>query len=88
MEEELFSRITHGNLRPDNVLAINARHRDCLRRALESCQAASAALERALSPEYVAVDLNAALRAVGEVIGEVDPEKVLDSVFNQFCIGK
>ncbi len=41
-----------------------------------------------LSPEYVAVDLNEALRAVGEVIGAVDVEQILDSVFGQFCIGK
>ena len=32
------------------------------------------------------VDL--ALRAVGEVIGAVDVEQILDSVFSQFCIGK
>jgi len=41
-----------------------------------------------LPPEYIAVDLNEALRAVGEVIGAVDVEQILDSVFGQFCIGK
>ncbi len=87
LEEELFNRITHGNLRPDNALAINARHRECLRRALESCRTAGEAMGR-MPPEYVAVDLNAALRAVGEVIGEIDVEDVLDSIFGQFCIGK
>jgi tRNA modification GTPase len=55
---------------------------------LEACDRARAALGRALSPEYVAVDLNEALRAVGEVIGAVDVEQILDSVFGQFCIGK
>jgi tRNA modification GTPase len=41
-----------------------------------------------LSAEYVAVDLDEALRSVGEVIGVVDVEKILDSVFSQSCIGK
>jgi tRNA U34 5-carboxymethylaminomethyl modifying GTPase MnmE/TrmE len=41
-----------------------------------------------LTTEYVAVDLNEALSAVGEVIGVVDVEHILDSVFGQFCIGK
>ena len=45
-------------------------------------------MSEALAPEYVAVDLNEALRAVGEVIGAVEVEQILDSVFNQFCIGK
>ena len=41
-----------------------------------------------LSPEYISVDLNEALRAMGEVIGAIGVEQILDSVFGQFCIGK
>jgi tRNA modification GTPase len=41
-----------------------------------------------LTAECVAVDLDEGLRAVGEVIGAVDVEQILDSVFGQFCIGK
>jgi tRNA modification GTPase len=88
LQKEILARITRQNLRPESTVAINTRHRDCLRRALESCDRARAALGRTLSPEYVAVDLNEALRAVGEVIGAVDVEQILDSVFGQFCIGK
>jgi tRNA modification GTPase len=88
LQREILARITKQNLRPESTVAINTRHRDCLRRALEACDHARAALGKALSPEYVAVDLNEALRAVGEVIGAVDVEQILDSVFGQFCIGK
>jgi tRNA modification GTPase len=88
LKKEILARITRQNLRPESTVAINTRHRDCLCRALESCDRARAALGRTLSPEYVAVDLNEALRAVGEVIGAVDVEQILDSVFGQFCIGK
>jgi tRNA modification GTPase len=88
LQQEILSRIAKQNLRPENPVAINARHRDCLRRALESCDRARVALGKTLSPEYVAVDLNEALRAIGEVIGAVDVEQILDSVFGQFCIGK
>jgi tRNA modification GTPase len=88
LEKEILARITSQNLRPESTVAINTRHCDCLRRALEACDRARAAMGRALSPEYVAVDLNEALRAVGEVIGAVDVEQILDSVFGQFCIGK
>jgi len=64
------------------------RHRDCLRRALEACDRARKALDENVSPEYLSVDLNEALSAVGEVIGTVGVEQILDSVFGQFCIGK
>jgi tRNA modification GTPase len=88
LQKEIVTRITKQNLKPESTVAINVRHRDCLRRALESCDRASTGLEQGFSPEYVALDLNEASRAVGEVIGVVDVEEILDSVFSQFCIGK
>jgi tRNA modification GTPase len=88
LKQEILRRIHQQNLRPESAIAINTRHRDCLRRALESCDRADTALSEGLSGEYVAVDLDQALRAVGEVIGIVDVEQILDSVFSQFCIGK
>ncbi len=88
LQKEILARIRQQNLRPESAVAINTRHRDCLRRALESCDRARAALGQGVSPEYVAIDLDEALRALGEVIGVVDVEQILDSVFSQFCIGK
>jgi tRNA modification GTPase len=88
LQEQILTRISKQNLRPESAVAINTRHRDCLRRALESCGRARAAMEQRLSSEYVAVDLNEALRAVGEVTGAVGVEQILDLVFGQFCIGK
>jgi tRNA modification GTPase len=88
LQNEILARIRQQNLRPESPVAINTRHRDCLRRALESCDRAQAVLADGVSGEYVAVDLDAALRSVGEVIGVVDVEDILDSVFSQFCIGK
>jgi len=88
LEKEILARITMQNLRPESAVAINLRHRDCLRRALEACDRARKTMNDGLAPEYISVDLNEALRAVGEVIGAVDVEQILDSVFRQFCIGK
>jgi tRNA modification GTPase len=88
LENEILARITKQNLRPESAFAINTRHRDCLRRALAACDRAATVMRDGASPEYVVVDLNEALRAVGEVIGAVDVEQILDSVFSQFCIGK
>ncbi|MEP6603895.1 MAG: tRNA uridine-5-carboxymethylaminomethyl(34) synthesis GTPase MnmE [Spartobacteria bacterium] len=88
LEEEILARISKQNLQPESTVAINARHHDCLRRALEASDRARAAMNDGMSPEYVAADLNEALRGLGEILGEVDVEAILDSVFRQFCIGK
>jgi tRNA modification GTPase len=88
LEEAIFEKISRKHLRPESAVAINARHRDCLARALASCGLAAGTMEAGLAPEYLAVDLRAALRAVGEITGADNVEEILDSVFAQFCIGK
>lgn len=86
LQEQVLARVTHGNLRPENAIAINTRHRDCLRRAVDACDRANSAMGS--GSELAAVDLNDALRALGEILGMIDVEQILDSVFSQFCIGK
>lgn len=88
VEEEILGRIGAQHLRPENGVAINARHRDCLRRALESCERARETMSQALAPEYVAVDLRQALGEIGEILGAAGEEAIRDSIFAQFCIGK
>ncbi|MDQ6624456.1 MAG: tRNA uridine-5-carboxymethylaminomethyl(34) synthesis GTPase MnmE, partial [Verrucomicrobiota bacterium] len=68
LDDRILSEVGAQHLRAQSGLAINARHRDCLRRALESCDLARGALSEGLSVEYAAVDLHAALRATTEVI--------------------
>ena len=85
----IHERVTGGQLAWDpSGAAINARHQHCLQRARESMQAARVALAAGTSPEFVALDLRAALDAVGEVIGGVDTEEILGRIFSTFCIGK
>ena len=46
------------------------------------------AMQQNLAPEYIAVDLRAALQAVGDIVGQTDADGILDEVFATFCIGK
>ena len=88
LEEAIVAKISEKHLRPESGLAINARHHDCLRRALSSCDLAAGTMEAALAPEYVSVDLRAALRALDEITGAANAEEIRDALFAQFCIGK
>jgi tRNA modification GTPase len=72
----------------EHAVAINTRHRDCLRRADESLEAAEALLESSAAPELAALELRGALDALGEIVGKVDTEDILGAIFSQFCIGK
>jgi tRNA modification GTPase len=88
LEEAIMEKISEKHLRPVSGVAINARHRDCLRRALTSCDLAAGTMASAFASEYMAVDLRAALGALDEITGTANAEEIRDALFAQFCIGK
>ncbi len=88
LEEAIIEKISQQHLQSESGVAINARHRDCLRRALASCDLANGTLRGGLAPEYMAVDLHASLGALDEITGAADTEEIRDALFAQFCIGK
>ncbi|HEY1770057.1 MAG TPA: tRNA uridine-5-carboxymethylaminomethyl(34) synthesis GTPase MnmE [Chthoniobacterales bacterium] len=85
LEEKVLAKINAQRWDVPSAVAINARHRDCLRRALAACDRAR---EVFAQPELAAVDLHEALRAVGEVVGAAGSEDIRDALFATFCIGK
>ncbi|MEK0447303.1 MAG: tRNA uridine-5-carboxymethylaminomethyl(34) synthesis GTPase MnmE, partial [Verrucomicrobiota bacterium] len=89
LEDAMERRLSGGQALGDGgLVAINARHQDCLRRALAQMDAALGAFREGLSPEFVAEELRGSLQAVGEVVGRADTEELLGKIFATFCIGK
>jgi len=79
---------TAGPLAADHPVAINARHKAAFERSAACLLAAKGALERQEAPEFIALEIREALQALGDVIGQVDVERILDVIFSTFCIGK
>lgn len=89
LAKTIFERVMGGGVAAgDAGVAINARHQACLQTAAQFCDAARRAVADGLSPEFIAVELRAALDAVGEVVGKADSEELLGKIFSTFCIGK
>ena len=65
-----------------------ARHAQAALRACASLGDAAAALADGMPLDIAAVDLSAALDALGEITGETLREGVLDEIFSRFCVGK
>ncbi len=87
---EIVARVAGGTLRSSSGAgaAINVRHRDCLARSRASLERARETLLAGEPPEFVAVDLRAALNAAGDVVGGTDTEDILGRIFATFCLGK
>ena len=71
-----------------SVLVTRLRHKASLEQAHRSIEEAVHSLERKESGECVALDIRAALDALGEITGAVSTEDILDRIFQDFCIGK
>jgi len=58
------------------------------RQALEQAATALERLAAAQGAELAAEELRLALRGLGRLVGQVDVEELLDTIFREFCIGK
>ena len=65
-----------------------ARHVEAAGRARAALCDAVTAIEDGMPLDVAAVDLSAALDAMGEITGETMSERVIDEVFAKFCVGK
>ena len=86
--ETALVRILRGDAGQSAPALLSARQRAALDRALLHLREADAARCAGYPIDLLAVDVRAALRALGEITGEDIDEAVLAEIFSRFCIGK
>ena len=91
--DELRDQIRSLLLHPDfetreTVLVTHLRHQTALQRAQDAVTATLASVEAKQAGELIAMDLRAAIDALGEITGAVSTDDILDRIFSEFCIGK
>ena len=74
-------------LTSDDILITRERHRQHLEQCLEHLKNFNKKNE-AEDFDKAAEDLRLATRHLGMIVGKVDVEEILGSIFNDFCIGK
>jgi len=89
--DELISKIKN-NLKNkfitnDDILITRARHRQHLEQCLEHLKNFNKKKD-VEDFDKAAEDLRLATRHLGMIVGKVDVEEILGSIFNDFCIGK
>lgn len=89
----LFSKlkekvIGNSNYTEKTAIVSNLRHFNSLKSAKEYLINAKNSATAKLSGEFIAVDLRNAINSLGEIIGEVTSDDILNNIFSKFCIGK
>ena len=72
----------------ESSMLSQARHVEAALRACASLDEAISAISDGMPLDVAAIDLSAALDALGEITGETMNEQVIDEVFARFCVGK
>ena len=72
-----------------NAVTISStRHYEALLKAQAAIQRVTDGLAMQLSGEFLSMDLQDCLAALGEITGQITSQEVLNNIFSKFCIGK
>ena len=89
LRDEIRRMILAGKTEsPGEVLLSNLRHKQALEKARQALNQALESLAAGLSAEFIAMDLQEAQAALGEIVGTHTSEDILERIFSQFCVGK
>ncbi len=91
--EELKDKIFESCLKDwkeerEGVVISNLRHKIAIENAKTSLDRAVSALIENQPLEILALELRDSLNRLGEIVGAVTTEDILNRIFNDFCIGK
>ena len=87
LKQRLKSLMLSSHGEPPIILT-NLRHKTALTRCEIALSDAVITLTMDHPPELVAVELNEAREALEEIVGIISNDEILESIFNNYCIGK
>ncbi len=90
LEQTIVEQVIQGgiDLTGDSLVVTRARHKQALKEAAASLEAARRTLEMGLPQDLIAIDIRGAAESLGEVTGESVTDEVIERIFADFCIGK
>lgn len=88
LREELVTFAVEQCHTHNAVTISNTRHYEALVRAQEAIRRVQDGLQMQISGEFLSMDLQDCLTALGEITGKISSQEVLNNIFSKFCIGK
>jgi tRNA modification GTPase len=88
LEDAILETVLGGQVAGSAPVVTSPRHKQALHQALGHTEAARAAWLAGTAPDLVAIDLAAAVNALGEITGQSASEDLVASIFGSFCVGK
>ena len=87
LKDVIVETVLGKNIDSGGELITSIRHKEALERALGSLKSAQEGFDE-VPAECTLLDLRAAYSAYGEITGDTADEKIIDTIFSKFCLGK
>jgi len=72
----------------EDIIVSSARHKEVLGKAEKAMRNFSNGIQQGMDEVILASELRSALDYLGEIVGEITSEDLLNHIFGKFCIGK
>jgi tRNA modification GTPase len=89
LKEIIFqSSVKNWKEQKEGVVITNLRHKVAIQAAYDSLKDALKAIETGKPLEIIAIEFRDSLDRLGEIVGAVTTDDILNRIFSDFCIGK
>lgn len=89
LKDTIFSScVKNWKEQKEGIIITNLRHKIAIQAAYDSLGNALKSMETNQPVEITAIDLREALDRIGEIVGAVTTDDILNRIFSDFCIGK
>lgn len=88
LREKMEALVLGNRSLDEGIMITNLRHKNAVDIAIEGLERGVKAMRENAPLEIVSIELREALQSLGEIVGEVSTEDILEHIFGRFCIGK
>ena len=87
LKKELLNKVNLSINQSDTIIT-NIRHYNAVNNALKEIIKVKKDMQENVPSDLISVDLNSAIKHIGEITGDINSEDILKNIFSNFCIGK
>ncbi len=88
LKDMIVKKLLRHGIADEGIVITNLRHRHAIDRAVAAIEASEEAINNRSPYEIIAFEIRDALDGLGEIVGAVTTEDILNRIFSSFCIGK
>jgi tRNA modification GTPase len=88
LKEAIVKLFFHGEIKSNELVITNMRHKEAMMAANSSCLQAIEALSSTSAIDLASIDIRNAWYSLGQITGDTMEENIIDKIFSEFCLGK